>query len=145
MDMGEYMKDYRARRRARAIVLLGGKCVECSSTKNLEFDHKDPATKDKEVSKHLWDQKPSVIAAELRKCQLLCEDCHKKKTKKNGDISREREAAQHGSLRMYKAYKCRCNACTENHRQWRRGYNAKRKLMGRYTAMDAGQPVKLSS
>ena len=60
---------------------LGNHCVECGSIENLEFDHIDPTTKlfvvstgYKYASKRFWD--------EVDKCQLLCTDCHLKKTRK---------------------------------------------------------------
>ena len=80
--MNEYMKQRYATRRAAAIVLLGGKCVRCKTTLNLEFDHIDPSTKvmsiarASSVSEERWQN-------EISKCQLLCEDCHLKKTAKD--------------------------------------------------------------
>jgi hypothetical protein len=55
---------------------LGGKCVWCGATENLEFDHIDPAQKQFTISAfpcslELWWK-------EVEKCRLLCKTCHKK-------------------------------------------------------------------
>jgi hypothetical protein len=55
---------------------LGGKCVWCETTENLEFDHIDPAHKQFTISAfpcslELWWK-------EVEKCRLLCKSCHKK-------------------------------------------------------------------
>jgi 5-methylcytosine-specific restriction endonuclease McrA len=42
--MRTYIKARRKVRRARLIELLGGQCVRCGSTDELEFDHIDPET-----------------------------------------------------------------------------------------------------
>jgi hypothetical protein len=55
---------------------LGGKCVWCETTENLEFDHMDPAQKQFTISafpcslENWWK--------EVEKCRLLCKTCHKK-------------------------------------------------------------------
>jgi len=55
---------------------LGGKCVWCGASENLEFDHIDPAHKKMTIgniscSLELWWK-------EIEKCRLLCKSCHKK-------------------------------------------------------------------
>jgi DNA-binding MarR family transcriptional regulator len=64
----------------RGINLLGGKCFNCGNNDVavLEFHHKDPLTKTKEVSilcrlTSNWQ----VIQQEILKCELLCCNCHK--------------------------------------------------------------------
>tara|TARA_A100001234_G_C12489914_1_gene327275 strand:+ start:101 stop:526 length:426 start_codon:yes stop_codon:yes gene_type:complete len=64
---------------------LGGKCVSCGTTENLEFDHIDPNTKRYNVSKVIPDTSPETplcqsVWEEVNKCQLLCKSCHRKKT-----------------------------------------------------------------
>ena len=54
-----------------------GPCVRCGSILNLEVDHIDP---DKKVSHRIWSFNEERRKAELSKCQVLCEVCHKKKT-----------------------------------------------------------------
>lgn len=44
-QMNEYMKKRWRRRRKEAIKKLGGRCIQCGSTRLLEFDHTDQKTK----------------------------------------------------------------------------------------------------
>jgi len=82
----ERRKNYRARviteRRRRAILLLGGACVDCGERDErlLQFDHIDPTTKVIEVS-CLLDCRPERIVEELLKCALRCVECHMQKSK----------------------------------------------------------------
>lgn len=68
------------RRRAEAIKLLGGKCVRCGSTVNLDFDHINKSTKNFTIAK-IWSASEKRFTEELAKCQLLCRDkCHYEKS-----------------------------------------------------------------
>lgn len=82
-----------------------GPCAECGSSDRLELDHIEPEDK---VSHRVWSWAEERLLAELAKCQVLCYDCHKKKTIRQRD-----EAIQHGSVTMYKKYRCRCELCRE--------------------------------
>jgi 5-methylcytosine-specific restriction endonuclease McrA len=81
----ERAKVYDARRRIKRRLLLiahlGGKCVKCGrdDPDQLEFDHKDPATKTIAISRHMT-YPLEILLEELKKCQLLCVECHIKKT-----------------------------------------------------------------
>lgn len=77
----EQQQTYLVNRRLKAKLYLGGLCVSCNMSNNLEFDHIDPNNKSFEIShaiaKHMaWDK----LVAELSKCQLLCKPCHIIKT-----------------------------------------------------------------
>lgn len=64
-------------------VLSRSSCVTCGEkdTRVLEFDHIDPTTKIDNVSRMVKDCRPiSEIKEEMRKCQVLCFNCHVKKT-----------------------------------------------------------------
>ena len=93
---------YYAAKRARWIKYLGGVCVKCGATENLEFDHIDPATKSFDIGKN-WSRSEKVIIAELAKCQLLCNSCH---NKKSGDAL----AVPHGGGKCGKRG-CKCTPC----------------------------------
>lgn len=56
---------------------LGGCCTKCGSVEDLDFDHRDPTSKVKEISQAIiaawsWDR----LRVELDKCQLLCRPHH---------------------------------------------------------------------
>lgn len=108
MADAEYFRNRRKERRKRFLALLGGKCVNCGSKDNLHFDHINANKKNFYISRNLNRTDDSIVP-EIKKCQLLCEECHKKKTKENGDFADK--PARHGTLHMYKKYKCRCNKC----------------------------------
>ena len=58
---------------------LGGKCVWCGSTENLEFDHIDDSKKEHNVGNAVRNTR-EVFWNEVGKCQLLCVSCHNKRT-----------------------------------------------------------------
>lgn len=84
-----------------------GPCRQCFSWDRLEVDHVDRTTK---VGHKVWSWTPERRAAELAKCQVLCHDCHLKKT------ILER-TPPHGSNGRYtsKKFRCRCNECRAGH------------------------------
>jgi hypothetical protein len=66
----------------RAIVFLGGKCVDCGLTNVhpavYDFHHVDPNNKDFTVGEGLTQfKKWEKIEVELQKCILLCSNCHR--------------------------------------------------------------------
>lgn len=73
----EKKKAKRKELKMRAVEALGGKCQCCGYNKclsALEFHHLDPKIKDFELSKNIsWEK----IEVELKKCVLLCSNCHK--------------------------------------------------------------------
>lgn len=73
-----YQAEYRRKRRDKAIELLGGKCVICGTTDNLEINHIDPQAKSFSLGK--WDGKAADYWAEVAKCNLLCHEHHKEET-----------------------------------------------------------------
>ena len=67
-------------RKERLVKMLGGCCKGCGYDKclsALSFHHRDPATKDFDISHngnllHDWD----LVIKEALKCDLLCLNCH---------------------------------------------------------------------
>lgn len=104
----EYAKKRYHTKRVKWIETLGGCCVRCGSVKNLEFDHIDASTKKFGIGAN-WSQSEDKIIAELKKCQLLCTECHKQKTKEAWDYNCNQ--VDHGTYWMYRKYKCRCELC----------------------------------
>lgn len=107
-------------RRKRAIAILGGVCVKCGSVERLEIHHKNPKEKSFDVSRNITNAWES-IAAELKKCELLCNSCHKKE-----------HVGSHG-LNGYRNWKCRCDICTsvwnEKSKEYKRRYRDKKKAL----------------
>jgi hypothetical protein len=104
----EYHKKRRKERKKMFLALLGNKCENCGSRNNLEFDHKDPSKKEFGVARNI-NSPDEFVKKEVKKCRLLCNKCHKEKTKKEWDFALP--PAKHGSLWMYKEYGCRCAKC----------------------------------
>ena len=74
-------REYRDKRRAHCREYLGGKCVKCGTTHNLQFDHIKREGKKYEITRRLT-YKFDTLKEELDKCQLLCAPCHLDKTTK---------------------------------------------------------------
>jgi hypothetical protein len=106
-EYNAYMREYQMRRyhtrRTMFIAEMGGKCVVCSSTENLEFDHIDPKLKSFNVGDRLSNRSEEVIRAELKKCQLLCASCHKSKSRAGASFG-------HGGGKTG-VRNCRCTLC----------------------------------
>ncbi len=99
----EYQRKWIAER--RGFFFKDKVCVKCNSKENLELDHINPDEK-KYNPRALWgmsDSNPNKIS-ELEKCQVLCEDCHKEKTRLWWESQ-----AQHGRTLYGKG--CRCSIC----------------------------------
>lgn len=80
-------KRHYIKRRTEVLAMMGGQCVECESKDQLEIDHVDPETKSFSVGEfitHSWEK----IEPELKKCQLLCQDCHRKKSLTDGSLDK---------------------------------------------------------
>jgi hypothetical protein len=91
-----------AERKSSAIEKLGGKCVRCGSTDNLEFDHIDETTKFANMS-DIFRMRQELIDAKLDKCQLLCHNCHMQKTYEERHARRPFSEKDIIIMRTYKA------------------------------------------
>ena len=76
----KYNLQYYYNKRNKLIQKLGGHCVMCGSTENLEFDHINSSDKSFGVGAHM-QYGEDHLQPELDKCQLLCHNCHIQKTK----------------------------------------------------------------
>jgi 5-methylcytosine-specific restriction endonuclease McrA len=72
----DYQRDWLRRRREAHF--KDKLCAHCGSTENLELDHIDPTQK---VSHKMWGWSEERRNVELDKCQVLCKECHDKKTR----------------------------------------------------------------
>lgn len=111
MTSSAYMTAYVKARRDKWIQ-ENGPCQECGSTENLQVDHIDRTTKTIHTG-HIWTRKKIYRDKELAKCQVLCIDCHDKKT------GRENTTWQHGTISGYMRYKCKCIECRRAYRVYR--------------------------
>jgi len=80
----ERKRRYRLERRIFLINYMGGKCNCCGENDYdlLDFDHIVATTKTIAIN-YILSFKLDTILEELKKCQLLCINCHKAKIVKN--------------------------------------------------------------
>lgn len=105
--MRKYLRKRYTQRRAEALEMLGGKCVKCGNLDGLEVDHVDRCKKELSFERMVVVSRQRFLA-ELAKCQLLCGECHDRKSiEEAGHNSRD----IHGTLVSYQRGKCRCDAC----------------------------------
>jgi len=77
-------RELRHKKKSILVEHLGGKCVGCGTTENLQFDHLDRTQKSFTISKKL-DYSLEKLIPEANKCQLLCYNCHEFKSLINHD------------------------------------------------------------
>jgi hypothetical protein len=88
--MRDYMRERYRRRKAQAVELLGGRCW-CGRTEQLEIDHIDWRTKTMKMDRMAWVSEERFLA-ELKKCQVLCNEHHIEKSRKDiSEIRKEQE------------------------------------------------------
>jgi len=121
--MVKYMKKRYKTKRSLTLISLGNQCAKCNTKKNLEIDHIDSYKKDFDISK-IWNYSENKFKKELNKCQLLCQECHIKKTRQESNQLDARST--HGTLSSYRY--CKCIECKKVKRDWMREYRKKKKL-----------------
>jgi len=79
-----YKKHYMRRRKVELIQLSGGKCIACGTPYNgkngvmFDFHHRDPTQKIFSLSSaQVNNRKWATTLEELKKCDLLCSNCHR--------------------------------------------------------------------
>jgi len=80
-------------------------CHACNYKKKLELHHLNPEEK---ISHKIWSWSKEKREEEIKKCVILCYDCHKVVTSMQRFMK-----VEHGGLTMYNKYKCRCAICKE--------------------------------
>jgi len=76
----EIANQYNKDRKKKLINQFGSCCNACGATENLQFDHLDRHKKNGGVIKILYSKGFDAAVEEAKKCQLLCEKCHRIKT-----------------------------------------------------------------
>ena len=89
--MSEYRRNYHYRKNLKEKQFIFNylskkSCVVCQTTDVmvLEFDHIQPSKKSFEISRALVTSGTTIaqLKKEIAKCQVLCSNCHKRKTLK---------------------------------------------------------------
>lgn len=110
-----YQREWWARRRAE--FFRDKACALCGATDDLVLHHRDPAQK---VSHRIWSWARERLQAELAKCDVLCDDCH-----------REHHAVETrlpcGTARAYRRG-CRCANCRAAQTARARDYRQRKQL-----------------
>lgn len=111
----EYQAERWRQRKKKAVELMGGKCSRCGYCRNysaLEFHHLDPTQKDFDFNvgrRRSWDK----MLKELKKCVLLCSNCHKEEhhpeTLLDGETSRANVILNLGPKITGKCLECKTN------------------------------------
>lgn len=129
-EYNEYMRVYMLaryhRRRAEAVVKLGGKCANCSATSDLEIDHIDSKRKSFDVAK-MHSASEEKWNAEIDKCQLLCTECHANKS--IHDLGNKRALGTHGTVSSYRY--CHCDLCRAAHNLACRDFKRKKRAVAK--------------
>lgn len=90
------IREIKRSRELRAFInaLKARPCTDCTNKFPpiaMDFDHRDPDIKSAEISTLVGAGKPiEIILAEINKCDLVCANCHRVRTKKRYD---DRKAA----------------------------------------------------
>jgi len=95
-------KAHRARNRNEVMAYLAQHpCVDCREANPvvLEFDHRDPATKLDEVGRMIASKRWPRVLAEIKKCDVRCINCHRRKTAREFGWAKTSEPVQLGSVR----------------------------------------------
>lgn len=113
IEQAEYQRKWMAKR--RAAYFADKCCARCKSTYNLEINHIDPTTK---ISHRIWSWSTERRNEELKKCEILCNPCHK-------DYTAAQREAPCGTRSAYRY--CRCQLCKRASTEAKREYRARLK------------------
>lgn len=114
---------------------LGGKCRRCGSKSDLQFDHVDPNAKEFDVGRYWGKRTLEQVITELRKCQLLCGPCHRKKSAEEASARMSLyykgvngpDGFRHGTAFSWMKRKCQCPTCEEAKKSWHKARNERRR------------------
>lgn len=95
-QQARYQREWIAKRRADWFA--GRACIDCGATSDLVVDHRDPKEK---VDHKVWSWREDRREAELAKCDVRCDSCHRKR---HAD-----ETRRHGIEEWRRG--CKCEVC----------------------------------
>lgn len=123
----EYLVERYSKQREEFVNYLGGRCSRCGTTENLEIDHIFWQDKSFAVSALWGSKKLEKVYAELDKCQLLCQEHHKLKTKQDKAEQSYYKPINHGTMYAWMKLKCGCEVCLLAKWAWYDERNEKRR------------------
>lgn len=83
----KYMAKRRSKHRAAVVAAKSVPCADCGGTFDpvcMDFDHRDGVEKLKEVSRLVYTTSVDVVLAEIAKCDVVCANCHRLRSKARG-------------------------------------------------------------
>lgn len=101
--------------RRESWITANGPCSSCGSNNSLQVDHIDRKTK---ISHRVWSWRRERREQELAKCQVLCDKCHKLKSKL--EAQNYLRKVSHGTPHEYLRHRCRCSDCKNAYSTWRK-------------------------
>ncbi len=102
--------------------ILGGKCVQCGSTKYLQVHHKDPSKKKYNID-YATRLSLDKFLEELKKCELLCDSHHSRETHRHN-----KTMSEHGGGISDKK-NCKCILCKNKKKQYMKEYMKNRRAV----------------
>jgi 5-methylcytosine-specific restriction endonuclease McrA len=127
--MRDYMRERKRRKRKEIEKRLGGKCSRCGTKKGpFHLDHIDKKKKTMRAS-DLHSVSDQRFEKEMKNLQLLCEKCHRDKTKESWDFSTPKP--RHGTYWFYRRHGCRCPKCVKAYKEKQKEWREKRKAQGK--------------
>jgi len=104
-----YVRDLAFKKKVKGFRLLGGKCNICSEKdiRCIDFHHIDKSEKSAGIN-HLRNNKWEILESEIKKCILLCTNCHRKEHK--NDITKRFARKNKEVFLLYKNT-FECNLC----------------------------------
>jgi len=125
--MRGYMRDRYHNKRQSIIDRLGGECSRCGTKSGpWHLDHIDKKKKTMRAS-DLHSVNDQKFEEEVKNLQLLCEKCHREKTKESWDYSTPKP--RHGTYWMYRRHGCRCPKCVKAYKEKQKEWREKRKSL----------------
>ena len=93
------MRNQARERKAHFVAYLGGKCFDCGEAHEpyiFDFDHRDPNTKTADPGALMAQSSMERIREEVDKCDLVCANCHRRRTYHSREVAEKLRASRPG-------------------------------------------------